>query len=111
MSNYLKEYKVLGRNYGIEDFKSPGEHFFNGKDSYGKPRPRFLLWAGGCSIDDAKTLDEANDKLYEYICDEVLTKLRAAEEEARNYQRIVYKLDSAGRGNLAQFKIIKKGKS
>ena len=108
MVNYIKEYEVLGRRYGIEDFKSPGEHFFNGKDSNGKRRPRFMLWAGGCGIEGAKTLDEANDNLFIHIYEEVSKKLRDTDLTFQECQRTVNILGCAN--NLAHFKINRKGK-
>lgn len=110
MSNYIKEYIVLGRSYGIEDFKSPGEHFFDGRDGIGgKPLPRFMLWAGGCGIGEAKTLDEAYDKLYQYIWVEVRGKLRSAEIAVEVTRQVFNKLASAT-GNLTHFKVNKRGK-
>lgn len=109
MSNYLKEYEVLGRKYGIEDFKSPGKHFFDGKDGLnGKSRPRFMLWAGGCGIGYAKTLTEANDHLYLYIYETLISRLQKAKDEYKSLEHAVGLLGLCN-NNLATFKI-KKGK-
>lgn len=67
MANYIEEYNILGRQYGIEDFKAPGEHFFNGLYITGKRRPRYMLWAGGGGIGQAKDLVMARSLLYAYI--------------------------------------------
>lgn len=109
MENYIKEYEILSRRYGIEDFKSPGEHFFGGKDSHGKHRPRFMLWAGGCGIGYVETLTEANDCLYLYIYETLDTDLRKAKAKYRAIEHVVGLL-GLGKNNLSRFKV-KKEKS
>lgn len=106
MSNYIKEYKVLGTTYGIEDFRSLGEHFFNGKDSSGKPHPHFMLWARGCRVGTAKTLDDANTKLYHYIVKRVTNKLTAAKEIVTKCKQAEYRL-LMSKNNLEHFKVPK----
>ena len=106
MSNHLKEYVVLGTTYGIEDFKSPGEHFFDGKKTDGRPRPRFMLWAGGCGIGTAKTPDEADTKLYQYILERVNNKLETAEAAVAKYKQAEYHL-LMFKNNLVRFKVPK----
>lgn len=94
MVNYIETYNVLGRCYGIEDFKSPGEHFFDGKDVTGKPRLRFMLWAGGCGLDNGhKTLREARKALLSYIRKCVLQELSTAKARVKLCNSAIHALD------------------
>ncbi len=109
MANYIKEYEVLGRRYGIEDFQSPGKHFFGGKSTDGKPLHRFMLWSGGCSVGNYKTLDEAYAKLEKHISSEVSRQLQAAESKVQECNAVLGTLD-AYKTNLAPFNITRKPK-
>lgn len=110
MSNYIEEYKVLGRTYGIEDFKSPGKHFFDGKDGYsGKPLPRFMVWSGGCGIGRRSTRREAREHLFLHIRERLLHKYTQAKKEVRLCE---VTSDALGISptSLNQFKVNKKDK-
>lgn len=100
MSNYIEEYLVLGRRYGIEDFKSPGGHFFNGKDpATGKPEPRFMLWAGGCGIGlGTKTLKEAREYLHAYITTTITHELNIARRQVKECQKELNRLGATPPG-------------
>lgn len=105
MANYIKEYEVIGHRYGIEDFKSKGEHWFGGKDVHTeKQMPRFMLWAGGCGIGSATSLEMANDKLYHYILEDVSRQLRQTKFRLQECERAWDCLDAAPI-NLSAFKI------
>lgn len=86
MGNYRETFTILSRTYGIEDLDQPGPHFFvtRTQDAHG----RFRLWAGGCSIGQANTIEEARQKLHAYIA----TRLG---ENLRNYQVQVAELTNA----------------
>lgn len=108
MANYIEEYVVLGKLYGIEDFKSKGDHFFDGKDIDGKPRPRFMLWAGGCGICKGHhNLKEARNTITGYIHNDVARELLLARKRAKACEIILNKIHTTV---LDQFKVAKGSK-
>jgi len=74
---YIKEFKVSGKSYGIEDYedgKPLSDHFF-GPDYGTKRKERYQLWAGGCGIGRATNLQDAELKLSNYIKGEILENI------------------------------------
>lgn len=43
--DYIEEYRVAGLRLGIEDYESPGNHFFSNRE-----HKRFKCWVIGCGI-------------------------------------------------------------
>jgi hypothetical protein len=106
--NLTEEFKVLDYSYGIEDFKSPGEHFFDGLTGIGgKPLPRFMLWTGGCVIGHFEDLKEAREYLFDYIRMEFRRKRAEAKAAFDRSNKILEKLGNDPL-NLGQFKAKRK---
>lgn len=64
MVDYVEEFTVLGKRLGIEDMEDtrPGvEHFFPEHATH-----RYQLWAGGCGVGRANTIQEAREILHDY---------------------------------------------
>src|SRR3990167_3640218 len=79
MTNYIEEFTILNRRYGIEDYKSPGDHFMQDKATH-----RYQLWAGGCGVDNADSLKEARDKLFSHVISDVTAKKDKAIKDLHN---------------------------
>lgn len=68
MSEYTKQYKACGRTYGIEDLEDGKKNHWNlGKKKGQQGYSRFLLWAGGCGVGRAKTLQQAKIDMQAHI--------------------------------------------
>lgn len=77
MSNYIEEYKLQTGDWGIEDFRSPGKHFFDGiNPNSRKPMPRYHLWRSGCGCGQANTLDVARYRLLDLALDRTNTEIQ-----------------------------------
>ena len=76
--SYIETYIILGRTYGVEDYKMPGEHFFPDRAKF-----RYKCWAGGCGICEGHPeLETARRHIHTYareslIADQAKVQLRA----------------------------------
>ena len=76
MERYIEQFEILGvGRLAIEDYESPGNHFFPNEYKSGKCR-RYRLWSGGSSFGTVDTLEEAGEAILRYAI-KVLLKQRS----------------------------------
>ena len=66
MVHCVERYVIPGAgSYGIEDYESPGLHFFLDEYLSGRCK-RFRLWRNGCGVGQADSLEEARQLIHDY---------------------------------------------
>jgi hypothetical protein len=71
MGCYVEEYEILGRSFGIEDYKDgrPADQHFMADIAKREKWPRFKCWTNGCGFDRTDTLAEARNRVLVYARD------------------------------------------
>ena len=66
MATYIEQFEILGvGRLAIEDYESPGNHFFPREYESGWHK-RYRLWSGGSSFGTVDTLEEAREAILRY---------------------------------------------
>jgi hypothetical protein len=100
MVKYRESFKVNGRLYGIEDYE-------DGQDDHFMPdraTQRFHLWAGGCGIGGANSIEDARRLVHSYIVSHLRAERAGFQERANNADRCLSKLGEDFWG-LAKFQL------
>ena len=82
MTTYIESFKILGREYSIEDYKDghPDKDHFFAETARKEKWPRYKLWVNGGSFGSAKTLAEARQKIHDYVICCVSEQLKEGQE-------------------------------
>lgn len=97
---YRDSFKINGRLYGIEDYEDgKKDHFMPDK-----AKQRFHLWAGGCGIGGADTIERARELLHGYVTSHLRAERAGFRERADAADRCLSKLGDDMWG-LARFQV------
>ena len=107
MGNYVEEYSIKGLNLGIEDFKSPGRHFF-----LDQQERRFQCWVTGCGICSGHdTVEEARKHLMRYAIERFTQEAIEKQRRVSEIQDAITKLEELTYVGLESFKVeVKNGR-
>lgn len=101
MANYIEQYRIAWVNFGIEDYQSPGKHFMPDQ-----PHDRFRLWVGGCGFGQAKTVDAAREKVWQYAVDSIDERRRKISQEEAELAKVFAALTSPRIGGPVRNRLI-----
>lgn len=78
MTDYIEEYDIAGKLYGIEDLHSK--------------KDRFMLWAGGCGFGRAQDIHEARSKVHEHARKRIVAEICGMKDDLRSAESDMKKL-------------------
>lgn len=87
MANYIEEFEIGNRTFGIEDFQAPGEHYFPPKQPL-----RFKCWVGGGSIGSEVTIEHARERIFGYARERLDADLVETKARLRALEKVDTKL-------------------
>ena len=60
MIKYRESFRIGKENWGIEDYKQPGDHFMPDKKHL-----RFKIWLGGCGVGEFDSIEESRQFIFD----------------------------------------------
>lgn len=91
---YVEAFTIGDKQFGIEDYKDgkPDKDHFFPETFRAKKAQRFHVWAGGCGIGQATTIEKAREIIVDYARRRAQQKVIEAQNFLKDADEVLYNL-------------------